>query len=126
MSTYVAKVDWRCDGDFATRRYSRGHTLGFDGGLTVPGTAGPANVSPRYAVEIQFPYQGYGLQNLLRTRLLDLYGIVNGIDMDQWNPETDPLIVSHYNADNFEQQRPANKRQLQQDIVIFVVAAAVG
>ena len=51
MSTYVATVDWRCVGDFATRRYSRGHTLGFEGGLTVPGTAGPANVNPRYAVE---------------------------------------------------------------------------
>jgi len=51
LSTYTAKVDWRCEGDFATRRYSRGHTLGFDGGLTVPGTAGPANVNPRYAVE---------------------------------------------------------------------------
>jgi organic hydroperoxide reductase OsmC/OhrA len=51
LSTYTAKVDWRCEGDFATRRYSRGHTLRFDGGLTVPGTAGPANVNPRYAVE---------------------------------------------------------------------------
>ena len=51
MSTYTADVAWRCEGDFATRRYSRGHTLSFDGGLTVPGTAGPANVSPRYAVE---------------------------------------------------------------------------
>jgi organic hydroperoxide reductase OsmC/OhrA len=51
MSTYLATVDWRCDGDFATRRYSRGHTLGFAGGLTVPGTAGPDNVNPRYAVE---------------------------------------------------------------------------
>ncbi len=72
-------------------------------------------VSPRYAVEIQFPYQGYGLQNLLRSRLLDLYGILNGIDMDQWNPETDRLIVSHFNADNFRELRPPNKRQLQQD-----------
>jgi organic hydroperoxide reductase OsmC/OhrA len=51
LSTYTAKVDWRCDGAFATRRYSRGHTLSFDHGLTVPGTAGPANVNPRYAVE---------------------------------------------------------------------------
>jgi organic hydroperoxide reductase OsmC/OhrA len=51
LSTYRATVDWRCEGDFATRRYSRGHTLSFDGGLTVPGTAGPANVNPRYAVE---------------------------------------------------------------------------
>jgi organic hydroperoxide reductase OsmC/OhrA len=51
LSTYKAKVDWRCEGDFATRRYSRGHMLSFDHGLTVPGTAGPANVNPRYAVE---------------------------------------------------------------------------
>ncbi|MBI1259588.1 MAG: glycosyltransferase [Chloroflexi bacterium] len=72
-------------------------------------------VSPRYAVEIQYPYQGYGLDNLLRTRVPDLYGIVNGIDMDQWNPETDRLITNHFNADNFVEQRPPNKRQLQQD-----------
>ncbi len=72
-------------------------------------------VSPRYAVEIQFPYQSYGLQSLLRSRLLDLYGILNGIDMDQWNPETDRLIASHFNAENFREMRPPNKRQLQQD-----------
>ena len=49
MSTYIAKLDWRRDGDFAARRYSRVHTLSFDGGLRVPGTAGPANVNPRYS-----------------------------------------------------------------------------
>jgi starch synthase len=72
-------------------------------------------VSPRYAVEIQFPYQGYGLDNLLRTRLLDLYGILNGIDMDQWNPDTDRAIVTNFNADNFAEKRIPNKRQLQMD-----------
>jgi len=51
LSTYRATVGWRCDGDFAARLYSRVHTLGFDGGLTVPGTAGPANVNPRYSME---------------------------------------------------------------------------
>jgi organic hydroperoxide reductase OsmC/OhrA len=51
LSSYRATVDWRRDGDFAARRYSRGHTLSFDHGLTVPGTAGPANVNPRYAAE---------------------------------------------------------------------------
>ena len=51
MSAYLATVDWRRDGDFASRRYSRGHTLGFEGGLTVRGTASPANVNPRFAVE---------------------------------------------------------------------------
>jgi organic hydroperoxide reductase OsmC/OhrA len=44
-------VDWRCEGDFASRRYSRVHQISFDGGLAVPGTAGPANVNPRYSIE---------------------------------------------------------------------------
>lgn len=48
MSIYRASVDWRLEGDFASRRYSRVHTIGFEAGLTVPGTAGPANVNPRY------------------------------------------------------------------------------
>ena len=51
MSTYRATVDWRREGDFAARRYSRVHTVSFDGGLVVPGTAGPANVNPRYSRE---------------------------------------------------------------------------
>ena len=51
MSTYRATVDWRCEGDFASRRYSRVHQISFDGGLSVPGTAGPANVNPRYSME---------------------------------------------------------------------------
>ena len=51
MSPYRATIDWRCDGDFAARRYSRVHTLSFDGGLAVPGTAGPGNVNPRYSRE---------------------------------------------------------------------------
>jgi starch synthase len=72
-------------------------------------------VSPHYAVEIQFPYQSYGLQKLLRSRLLDLYGILNGIDMDQWNPETDPMVPYHFNADNFREVRPLNKRVLQEE-----------
>ncbi len=51
MSTYRATTAWRCQGDFASRRYSRVHQVGFDGGLTVPGTAGPANVNPRYSMQ---------------------------------------------------------------------------
>jgi organic hydroperoxide reductase OsmC/OhrA len=51
LSTYRATVDWRCEGDFASRRYSRVHRISFDGALTVPGTAGPANVNPRYSME---------------------------------------------------------------------------
>lgn len=74
-----------------------------------------STVSPRYAVEIQYPYMGYGLDDLVRARSNDLVGILNGLDMDLWNPATDKMIVSNYNADNFIEQRPPNKRQLQLD-----------
>ena len=74
-----------------------------------------STVSPRYAVEIQYPYMGYGLDELLRTRIDDLHGILNGIDLDQWNPATDPLLIENYDADNFLEKRVANKRQLQAD-----------
>lgn len=74
-----------------------------------------STVSPRYAVEIQYPYMGYGLDGLIRTRINDLYGILNGIDVDHWNPDSDPLIVECFNADNFEDKRILNKRQLQKE-----------
>jgi starch synthase len=72
-------------------------------------------VSPRYAIEIQYPYMGYGLDGLIRTRLPDLYGILNGLDVDLWNPATDPLLLSNFDAENFGTLRPPNKAQLQRD-----------
>jgi starch synthase len=79
-------------------------------------------VSPRYAVEIQFAGQGYGLHNLLRGRTLDLYGILNGIDTIQWNPATDKTLVSPYDAATVADKRPANKAQLQLDSGLEVAA----
>jgi starch synthase len=79
-------------------------------------------VSPRYAVEIQFAGQGYGLHNLLRGRTLDLYGILNGIDTIQWNPATDKTLVSPYDAATVAVKRPANKAQLQLDSGLEVAA----
>ncbi len=70
-------------------------------------------VSPRYAVEIQYPHAGYGLDDLIRTRIPDLYGILNGLDLDLWDPETDSQLASNFNATNFEQKRPSNKGALQ-------------
>ncbi|MBL8116144.1 MAG: glycogen synthase [Anaerolineae bacterium] len=74
-----------------------------------------STVSPRYATEIQYPYMGYGLDGLVRSRASDMIGILNGLDVDYWNPETDKLLVSNYNASNFTEKRLPNKRQLQQD-----------
>lgn len=53
-------------------------------------------VSPTYAEEIKQPYYGEGLHNLLRARGDDLVGIINGIDVEEYNPLLDPHLVSNY------------------------------
>ncbi|MCY3864739.1 MAG: glycogen synthase [Chloroflexi bacterium] len=72
-----------------------------------------STVSPRYAVEIQYPYAGYELAPLISKRADDLRGILNGLDLGKWDPESDPTLVAKFNADNFESLRPLNKRHLQ-------------
>jgi len=53
-------------------------------------------VSPTYAREIQGARYGMGLEGILRSRSDVLVGILNGVDYDEWNPETDPLIPKNY------------------------------
>ncbi len=53
-------------------------------------------VSPTYAGEIRTPAYGCGLDGLLRFRGADLVGILNGVDSEAWNPETDKLIAANY------------------------------
>ena len=55
-------------------------------------------VSRCYASEIQTPEYGFGLDGLLRARSGVLTGILNGVDYDEWNPETDDLIEANYSA----------------------------
>ena len=57
-------------------------------------------VSPNYAREIQTPAHGAGLDGILRTLSFKLNGILNGIDAEEWDPATDPLIPSSYEADD--------------------------
>lgn len=71
-------------------------------------------VSPTYAEEICHPEGGYGLEGLLRYRSRDLVGILNGIDTDVWNPETDPHLASHFTAETVAAGKPRCKSQLQQ------------
>jgi len=54
-------------------------------------------VSQSYAQEIQTPEFGCGLDGVLRARTKDLSGVLNGIDMDEWNPGSDKLIAHNYN-----------------------------
>ena len=55
-------------------------------------------VSPTYAREIQTPEYGFGMDDLLRIHSQKLSGILNGVDYDEWNPETGPYQAAHYSA----------------------------
>ena len=55
-------------------------------------------VSEAYSAEIQTPEFGWGLDGVLRGRKHDLYGIINGVDYEEWDPSADPLIPAQYSA----------------------------
>jgi starch synthase len=69
-------------------------------------------VSPNYAHEIQREPLGMGMQGLLSHRAATLTGILNGIDTDAWDPESDPYIAKYYNASRLP-VKLENKRALQ-------------
>lgn len=72
-------------------------------------------VSSTYAVEIQTPEHGSGLDGVLRSRSESLVGITNGIDGAVWNPATDPALVARYDAENFS-SKVRSKGALQKEI----------
>ncbi|RYZ87367.1 MAG: starch synthase, partial [Moraxellaceae bacterium] len=69
-------------------------------------------VSQSYANEIQTPEFGCGLEGVLRARSSDLSGVLNGIDMDEWNPGSDKLIAHNYNRRTVS-HKAKNKTTLQ-------------
>ena len=77
-------------------------------------------VSHTYAQEIQTAYYGERLDGLLRSRVKDLTGILNGIDTDEYNTETDPLIPANYTAETILEGKAANKAALQAELGLEV------
>ncbi|HET9530596.1 MAG TPA: glycogen synthase GlgA [Blastocatellia bacterium] len=71
-----------------------------------------STVSPRYSYEIQTPEFGERFDGLLRSRSHDLFGILNGVDYDEWNPESDPSIAANYSMHDL-----TGKRICKQDLL---------
>jgi starch synthase len=69
-------------------------------------------VSPAYAHELQTPAGGHGLQALLRRRRDRLAGILNGIDLDYWNPERDGFLPRRYGAADRKGKEDCKRRLL--------------
>ena len=72
-------------------------------------------VSPEYAKEIQTDDFGESLQGVLRYRSDAIWGILNGIDTTEWNPETDVNIAAPYSAETVFEKKPLCKAALQRE-----------
>ena len=75
-------------------------------------------VSPTYAQEILDPWFSWGLDPILNARSWKLMGILNGIDTEGYNPESDPNIYQNFTVDNVEEGKAANKKALQERLAL--------
>jgi ADP-glucose type glycogen/starch synthase len=73
-------------------------------------------VSGTYAEEIKTPFFGENLDGHMRFHANKLCGIVNGIDVELWNPDTDKLLAVNYNAENVIEKKKLNKAALQEEL----------
>ncbi len=71
-----------------------------------------STVSPTYAKEIQTKEFGAGMEGVLSTRKEDLYGVLNGIDINIWNPKTDKFI-----PENYSRKSPKNKTECKKELL---------
>ncbi len=76
-------------------------------------------VSPSYAEEITTAYYGERLDGLIRARHDSVFGVLNGIDVEEYNPETDPMIYKNYTIKNVE-AKVENKVKLQEALGLEV------
>ncbi len=72
-------------------------------------------VSPTYSKEILDPYYSHGLDGILKQFQYKLTGIVNGIDIDVYNPETDKLIYKNFTVKDLK-GKAFNKKKLQEEL----------
>lgn len=73
-------------------------------------------VSNTYAQEIKMPFYGEGLDGLMNARSNCLSGIVNGIDYEEYDPETDVHLQYHYSVETFRKAKVKNKVALQEEL----------
>jgi len=88
-----------------------GRASALKGGIVLSDTI--TTVSPTYAQEILDPDYGFGFDGILRSRAKSLVGILNGIDTDVWNPQTDPLLPQRYSRTSLAKKKVVKRALLE-------------
>lgn len=104
----IMGVDWRHFNPYAIEALGAVNLL--KGGITFCDAI--TTVSEKYAKEIQTDEYGFGLQEHIRAYSYKLFGILNGVDYDEWSPEKDRYILRNYSIETLE-DKIENKRDLQ-------------
>lgn len=73
-----------------------------------------STVSRKYTEEIQTPEYGYGFEGIIRRRARDLFGILNGVDSKEWNPQADPFLAKKYHAGDLSGKRECKRALLKE------------
>lgn len=94
-----------------------GGTMEFMGGLNLMKAAielsdAVTTVSPTYARELRYAFYAHGLEGVIVNSEHKMYGILNGIDMEVFNPATDANLFENFDADSYE-KKATNKQKLQ-------------
>ncbi len=104
--------------DYPVLKFNEREANMFKGGLAYADRV--TTVSATYAEEIQTDFYGENLNGHLWYHRSKLRGIVNGIDVEQWNSETDALLAATYGAEDVLEKKLENKRALQERLGLEV------
>lgn len=84
-----------------------------------------STVSPQYALDIQTHEYAYGMEGVVQYRRDCLFGILNGIDTEVWNPATDRFIPQNYDITSVSEGKAACKAELQRELGLPVDPSAI-
>lgn len=77
-------------------------------------------VSESYVEEVKTPFYGEKLDKLLWARSNNFFGILNGIDYDEFNPADDPALYQNFTVSDFRKKKKKNKTELQKELGLTV------
>jgi starch synthase len=104
-ATQLGRPDYYLDADRLGDDFRYGGVNPMKGGIVYSDAVN--TVSPNHADEALYGDGGFGLSRILKEHQVKFSGVLNGVDYEMWNPESDPLLPVHYSAETIERKKDA-------------------